>query len=222
VSGDIRVAGKHIAADSRSGFDDIRGRVIAMVLQDTARSLDPTRRIGRQIADAVELHLGMRGSAARREAESLMDLLRIDSARSRYHSYPHELSGGMKQRIAMAVAIAGRPRLLIADESMRALDPMARSAIVKLLKDIQQERGMSLLLVSHNLHSLQGLADEILVMFAGHVVERAPAASLLAGPRMPYTRALLRATPGPGTTREAFFSGSSDEFNSLAAERTPA
>jgi oligopeptide/dipeptide ABC transporter ATP-binding protein len=215
VSGDIWVDGRHVAADRRGEFEGIRGRVIAMVLQDTARSLDPTRRIGQQIADAVALHLRLHGRAARLEAESLMDLLRIDAARSRYLSYPHELSGGMKQRVAIAIAVAGRPRLLVADESMRALDPMSKSATVRMLKDIQRERGMSLLLVSHNLHSLQGLADEILVMFAGRVVERAPAASLLARPRMPYTRALLRATPGPTTTREAFLCATKGDFNTV-------
>lgn len=214
VSGDIWVNGKHIAAGRRSDFEGIRGRVIAMVLQDTARCLDPTRRVGQQIADAVGLHLGLHGRAARQEAESLMDLLRFDSAKARYGSYPHELSGGMKQRIAIAIAIAGRPRLLVADESMRALDPMSKSATVKLLKDIQRERGMALLLVSHNLHSLHGLVDEVLVMFAGRVVERAPTSSLLARPRMPYTRALLLATPGPTTTRQVFLSGSKGDFDS--------
>jgi oligopeptide/dipeptide ABC transporter ATP-binding protein len=208
VSGEISVIGTTMSGLPSRAWEDIRGRVIAMVLQDPSRSLNPTRRVGEQISDAVTLHLGFRGRAARCEAELLMDLLKIDSARARYSSYPHQLSGGMKQRIAIAIAIAARPRLLVADESIRALDPIARSTTLRLLKDIQTDRGMSILLVSHNLNCLQGFADEVMVMLGGRAVERAAAQSLFSFPRMPYTRDLLRATPGPKMTRQGLLSSS--------------
>jgi oligopeptide/dipeptide ABC transporter ATP-binding protein len=213
VSGDIRIAGRSMAGTQGSAWHGIRGRVIAMVLQDPGRSLNPTRRVGEQIADAVALHLGLRGRAARNEAELLMDLLKIESARSRYSSYPHELSGGMRQRIAIGIAVAGRPRLLLADESIRSLDPMARSTTLALLKDIQRERGMSVVLVSHNLHSLHQFADEVMVMLAGRAVELATAKSLLANPQMPYTRALLGATPTAYTTLQSLLSSGRGERN---------
>jgi oligopeptide/dipeptide ABC transporter ATP-binding protein len=216
LSGDICVAGKTMTGSPSSAWEGIRGRVIAMVLQDPSRSLNPTRRVGEQISDAVTLHLGLRGQAARRESELLMDLLMIDSARSRYSSYPHQLSGGMRQRIAIAIAIAARPRLLLADESVRALDPIAKSTTLKLLKHIQKDRGMSILLVSHNLNSLQGFADDVMVMFGGRAVERASAQSLLSHPRMPYTRDLLRATPGPAMTRQGLLSSSMGEIRYAA------
>jgi oligopeptide/dipeptide ABC transporter ATP-binding protein len=216
LSGDIRIAGRTMTGLPNSAWEGIRGRVIAMVLQDPSRSLNPTRRVGEQIADAVTLHLGLRGQAARHEAELLMDLLKIDSARSRYRSYPHQLSGGMKQRIAIAIAIAARPRLLLADESTRALDPIAKSTTLRLLKDVQKDRGMSLFLVSHNLNSLQGFADDVMVMFGGRAVEAAAGQSLFSHPRMPYTRDLLRATPGPNMTRQGLLSSSMGEIHCAA------
>jgi oligopeptide/dipeptide ABC transporter ATP-binding protein len=216
MSGDIIVDGRRMTGMPSSAWESIRGRVIAMVLQDPSRSLNPTRRVGEQISDALTLHLGLRGQAARHEAELLMDLLKIDSARLRYSSYPHQLSGGMRQRIAMAIAIAARPRLLLADESIRALDPVTKSTALRLLKDIQKERGMSVMLVSHNLNSLQGFADEVMVMFGGHAVERASTQSLFSCPRMPYTRDLLRATPGPAMTRQGLLSSGVGEIHYAA------
>jgi oligopeptide transport system ATP-binding protein len=216
LSGDVLINGSAMAGRPHSAWESIRGRVIAMVLQDPSRSLNPTRRVGEQVSDAVTLHLGLRGQAARREAERLMDLLEIDAARSRYSLYPHQLSGGMRQRIAIAIAIAGRPQLLLADESIRALDPITRSTTLKLLKDIQKDRGMSILLVSHNLNSLQGFADEVMVMFGGRAVEHAAAKALFSHPRMPYTRDLLRATPGPAMTRQGLLSSSMGEIHYAA------
>jgi oligopeptide/dipeptide ABC transporter ATP-binding protein len=216
VSGDIIVDGRSMTGMPSSAWESIRGRVIAMVLQDPSRSLNPTRRVGEQISEAVTLHLGLRGQAARHEAELLMDLMKIDSAKSRYSSYPYQLSGGMRQRIALAIAIAARPRLLLADESIRALDPVTKSTTLRLLKDIQKDRGMAVLLVSHNLNSLQGFADEVMVMFGGHAVELAAAQSLFSCPRMPYTRDLLRATPGPAMTRQGLLSSSMGEIHYAA------
>lgn len=216
TSGEIFIAGKSMTGMPRATWESIRGRVIAMALQDPSRSLNPTRRVGDQISDAVTLHLGLRGREARREAEVLMDLLRVDSMKSRYSSYPHQLSGGMRQRIAMAIAIAGKPRLLLADESTRALDPLAKSAMLGLLKHIQKDRGMSVLLVSHNLNGLEGFADEIMVMFGGRAVEHATARSLLSLPRMPYTRDLLRASPGPAMTRQGLLSSGAGEGRYVA------
>jgi oligopeptide/dipeptide ABC transporter ATP-binding protein len=208
LSGDIVIAGKSMVGASDDEWKRIRGRVVAMVLQDPSRSLNPTKRVGEQISEAVTLHLGFRGREARREAEMLMDMLMIDAAISRYSSYPHQLSGGMKQRIAIAVAIAGRPQLLLADESVRSLDPIAKATTLKLLKDIQRDRGMAMVLVSHNLNGLRAIADEIMVMYGGRAVERAAAKALLSRPRMPYTRDLLSATPGCEMTRQTLLSSS--------------
>jgi oligopeptide/dipeptide ABC transporter ATP-binding protein len=187
LSGDIVIAGKSMVGASDDEWKRIRGRVVAMVLQDPSRSLNPTKRVGEQISEAVTLHLGFRG---------------------RYSSYPQQLSGGMKQRIAIAVAIAGRPQLLLADESVRSLDPIAKATTLKLLKDIQRDRGMAMVLVSHNLNGLRAIADEIMVMYGGRAVERAAAKALLSRPRMPYTRDLLSATPGCEMTRQTLLSSS--------------
>lgn len=198
VQGAIRIEGREYMGQTAAEWQKVRGRVVSMVFQDPSRSLNPTMRVGAQIIETIRLHRPVNRSAAAREALELMDLLQIDAAASRFRSYPHELSGGMRQRVAIAVAVAARPRLLIADECTRALDPVTEAGTLQLLRDTQKELGMAMIMIGHNIHTLAGMADEILVMHAGDTVEHASADQVLRSPRMPYTRALLQAKPdGP-------------------------
>jgi peptide/nickel transport system ATP-binding protein len=173
----------------------LRGRDIAVVFQDPGSALDPVFRIGDQIAETLR-HLR---DAGRREAAegaiALLDRVGIPDPRRRAGEYPHQLSGGMRQRAVIALALAGQPRLLVADEPTTALDVTIQAQIVELLQDLQAREGMAMIFVSHDLGLVAGLAHRICVLYAGQVVEEGPAAEVLAAPRHPYTRALLDCVP---------------------------
>ncbi len=190
VLGGIRIDGGDYAEAPESVWRGIRGRLVSMVFQDPTRSLNPTMRVGAQIVEAIRLHRRVDLSEARREAVSIMDMLRIPSATSRFHQYPHELSGGMRQRVAIGMAIAARPKLLIADECTRSLDPLTEANTLRLFRDTQKELGMAIILIGHNLHTLAGVADDMLVMYGGEAVECGSATAIMNRPKMPYTRAL--------------------------------
>jgi oligopeptide/dipeptide ABC transporter ATP-binding protein len=195
VTGSIRFDGQELVGLSERRIREYRGAAIAMVFQDPTRSLNPTMRVGAQIVEAVRAHGDTSRDAARERAIELMRLVRLPAAEERFEQYPHQLSGGMRQRIMIAIAIAGNPRLLIADEATTALDVTTQAQIMELLRDIQRRLGMGLLMISHDLGLAATFADEVLVMYAGRAVERAPTQKLFEQVRMPYTRALLDSLP---------------------------
>ena len=171
----------------------LRGRSIAMVFQDPAAYLNPTQRIGRQIGEMLELHLGLDRAAARARAIELLRLTGIPAAEQRIDAYPHNLSGGMRQRVMIAIALACDPKLLIADEPTTALDVTVQAQVMELLMSLKQRLGMALLLITHDLGIVAETAQHVIVMYAGRKVEQGPAAEIFADPRHPYTQGLIAA-----------------------------
>ena len=195
VSGSARFDGQELIGLREAELQKHRGASIAMVFQDPSRSLNPTMRVGSQITEAIETHLPLEGMASRERAIELLELVRLPSPEQRFHEYPHQLSGGMRQRVVIAIALAPNPRLLIADEATTALDVTTQAQIMELLADLQRELGMALVMISHDLGLAASFADEVVVMYAGRAVEQAPTRKLFAQVRMPYTKALLEAIP---------------------------
>jgi oligopeptide/dipeptide ABC transporter ATP-binding protein len=195
VSGSARFDGNELIGLSERGIRRWRGSDIAMVFQDPSRSLNPTMKIGAQITEAIRRHAGVGRAAARERANELLKLVRLPAAERRFHEYPHQMSGGMRQRVVIAIALAGEPRLLIADEATTALDVTTQAQIMELLLDLRERLGMAIIMISHDLGLAACYAQRVVVMYAGRAVECAPAEQLFAGVRMPYTRALLGAIP---------------------------
>ncbi|MGH7585691.1 MAG: ABC transporter ATP-binding protein [Gemmatimonadales bacterium] len=173
----------------------IRGRRVAMVFQDPMTSLNPVLTVGRQIGEVAELHLRLGRRQARSRAADLLREVGIADPDGRLDQYPHQLSGGMRQRVMIAIALAGEPDVLIADEPTTALDVTVQAQILELLDAIQRSRGMALLLITHDLGIVAGHADRVAVMYAGRIVEEAPTESLFAAPSHPYTIGLLASVP---------------------------
>jgi oligopeptide/dipeptide ABC transporter ATP-binding protein len=195
VSGSIRFRGVEVVGLSEKELQEHRGRNAAMVFQNPERSLNPTMKVGTQIAEAIRRHLRLSRPQAHERAVELLRMVRIPAPERRFHEYPHQLSGGMRQRVIIAIALACEPALLIADEATTAVDVTTQAQIMTLLLDLQQELGTALLMISHDLALAASYAEEVMVMYAGQIVERAPASDLFGGVRMPYTRALLDAIP---------------------------
>jgi oligopeptide/dipeptide ABC transporter ATP-binding protein len=195
ITGSVRFAGTQLIGLTDDQLRRHRGADVAMVFQDPTRSLNPTMRIGSQIAEAIRAHQRVSKTQARQQAVDLLRLVRIPLPERRCTEYPHQLSGGMRQRVMIAIALACRPRLLIADEATTSLDVTTQAQIMELLLELQAELGMTLLLISHDLGLAASYADEVIVMYAGRIVEQAPAPRLFSGVRMPYTQALLEAIP---------------------------
>jgi oligopeptide/dipeptide ABC transporter ATP-binding protein len=195
VTGSARFEGTELIGLTDDELRGHRGQNIAMVFQDPSRSLNPTMRVGNQIAEAVRVHRRVSKAQAREQAVELLRLVRIPLPDRRFHEYPHQLSGGMRQRVMIAIALACRPKLLIADEATTALDVTTQAQIMRLLLELQAELGMTLMLISHDLGLATSYADEVIVMYAGKIVEQAPAPQLFARVRMPYTQALFEAIP---------------------------
>jgi oligopeptide/dipeptide ABC transporter ATP-binding protein len=198
IRGSARLRGSELIGLTDSELRRHRGTDMAMVFQDPARSLNPTMRVGVQIAEAIRTHRQVSKGEARLQAIELLRLVRIPAAERRFDEYPHQLSGGMRQRVMIAIALACRPKLLIADEATTALDVTTQAQIMELLLDLQQELDMALILISHDLGLAASYADEVVVMYAGKIVEQAPATGLFGrdgSVRMRYTRALLDAIP---------------------------
>jgi oligopeptide/dipeptide ABC transporter ATP-binding protein len=198
ISGSARLRGTEMIGLSDAQLRKHRGSSMAMVFQDPARSLNPTMRVGSQITEAIRTHRAVSKSEAHAQAVDLLRLVRIPAAERRFHEYPHQLSGGMRQRVMIAIALACRPRLLIADEATTALDVTTQAQIMELLLELQRELDMALIMVSHDLGLAASYADEVIVMYAGKIVEQAPANRLFGAGgtvKMRYTRALLDAIP---------------------------
>jgi oligopeptide/dipeptide ABC transporter ATP-binding protein len=195
ITGSARFQGIQLIGLSDEQMRRHRGANVAMVFQDPARSLNPTMRIGAQITEAIRVHRQADRREAREQAVALLRLVRMPLPERRFSEYPHQLSGGMRQRVMIAIALACRPKLLIADEATTALDVTTQAQIMELLLELQAEFGMALMLISHDLGLAASYADEVIVMYAGRIVEQAPAPQLFTHVRMPYTQALFEAIP---------------------------
>jgi len=182
---------------------EIRGKEIAMIFQEPMTSLSPVHTVGNQITEAIALHTPRRGAVARSHAVQMLGRVGIPDAKRRFRQYPHEMSGGMRQRAMIAMALSCRPSLLIADEPTTALDVTIQAQILELMRDLQAELGMSILLITHDLGVVAEMAREVAVMYLGRVVEQADTRRIYSDPQHPYTRALLRSIPGSGTRRKA-------------------
>jgi oligopeptide/dipeptide ABC transporter ATP-binding protein len=195
AGGSIRFDGQELLELPMAQMRRIRGGSISMVFQEPMTSLNPLRTIGSQIAEAVTLHQGLSRRAAWDRAREMLDLVRIPDAAARLKQYPHELSGGMRQRVMIAMALSCTPRLLLADEPTTALDVTIQAQIMALIRELQQRLGMALLLITHDLGLVAENADRVIVMYAGRRVEEAPVEALFAAPAHPYTRGLLGSVP---------------------------
>jgi len=197
AAGEIWFEGRDLVKLDRSALREIRGSRIAMVFQDPMTSLNPFLRISDQIMEATRLHLRHNRVEAMEHAVKMLDMVGIPDARARAGSYPHQFSGGMRQRVMIAMALACQPQLLIADEPTTALDVTIQAQILDLMRDLRSQTGASMILITHDLAVVADIADQVLVMYAGRILESAPAAELFRNPQNPYTRALLGCTPDP-------------------------
>jgi oligopeptide transport system ATP-binding protein len=195
VDGQVIFDGQDLLKISDDEIRSIRGNKIAMIFQDPMTSLNPVLTVGRQIGEALELHLGMDKKQARERTIELLQLVGIPSARDRINNYPHQFSGGMRQRVMIAMGLSCNPQLLIADEPTTALDVTIQAQIVDLVKRLRDEIGMAIIWITHDLGVVAGLADRVIVMYAGIIVEEAPVKTLYENPRHPYTLGLLGSLP---------------------------
>jgi oligopeptide transport system ATP-binding protein len=200
VEGKALYDGRNLLALSKRELRDVRGREIAMVFQDPLTALHPMMSIGRQLSEHMRRHLGLSRQAARRRAGDLLGDVRIPDPAGALNAFPHQFSGGMRQRIAIAMALACEPKLLIADEPTTALDVTVQAGILRLLDDLRERMGLSVILITHDLGVMSSIAKTITVFYAGRVVEYGASSGVLRRPRHPYTRALLAALPHPETT----------------------
>ncbi|MEU6674870.1 ABC transporter ATP-binding protein [Streptomyces sp. NPDC046925] len=198
VEGSIRLGGSEIAGASEKELGRVRGKDIAMIFQEPMTSLNPVLTIGRQIGEVLRRHQGLSKKQARARAVELLDLVGIPAPAQRVDEYPHQLSGGMRQRVMIAIAVACDPAVLIADEPTTALDVTVQAGILEVLQSLRERLGTAIVLITHDLGVVADTADRVLVMYAGRPVEQAPADELFAEPRHPYTRGLLGAVLRPG------------------------
>jgi peptide/nickel transport system ATP-binding protein len=202
VSGQILFEGRDLVALSEAELRAIRGNDIAMIFQDPLSSLHPFFKVGAQLIEALRVHRDISKAQARARTIELLELVGIPDPRRRVDEYPHEFSGGMRQRAMIAMALANEPKLLIADEPTTALDVTVQAQILALLERLQRELGMAIVIITHDLGVVAEMADDIAVMYAGRIVEKASAATVFDGPEHPYTWGLLRSIPTLGNSRE--------------------
>jgi peptide/nickel transport system ATP-binding protein len=199
--GRIHFQGTDLLALGKNEMRAIRGNRIGMIFQEPMTSLNPTFSIGYQIAEVFRIHRNMGAAEARRESVDILSMVGIGAAERRLHQYPHELSGGLRQRVMIAMALACRPDILIADEPTTALDVTVQAQILDLLRQLRQELGMSVLLITHDLGVVAEVCERVLVMYAGRIVESATVEELFRRPRHPYTTGLLASSPRLGNRR---------------------
>ncbi|MBQ0978081.1 ABC transporter ATP-binding protein [Micromonospora sp. M61] len=198
VTGSVRLDGVELVGARESALRRVRGQEIAYIFQEPMTSLNPVLTVGRQIGEVLQVHERMSRRAARARAVELLTLVGIPSAAQRVDTYPHQLSGGMRQRVMIAMAVACGPKVLVADEPTTALDVTVQAGILQVLRDLRDRLGTSILIITHDLGVIADIADRVVVMYAGRVVERAPVDDLFAHPRHRYTAGLLSASPQPG------------------------
>jgi oligopeptide/dipeptide ABC transporter ATP-binding protein len=201
VTGSIRYRGEELRGASRRRLRAVRGHEIAVVWQDPSTSLHPLLSVGTQLTEHLRYHLGLNAATAERRAIDLLGAVRVPDPASALRARPHEFSGGLRQRIALAVALACEPKILLADEPTTALDVTVQAEILRLLRELVDERQLSVLLISHDLGIVSCLADRVQVMYAGRIVESGRREQVIGAPRHPYTRALLAALPGSAPAR---------------------
>ncbi|MFT4116088.1 ABC transporter ATP-binding protein [Bradyrhizobium sp.] len=194
ITGTIDVLGRNVLGMNEAELSAFRGRSVSMIFQEPGLALDPVYTIGRQIAEAVMRHEGATRSAATKRALDMLDMVRIPSARRRLDAYPHEMSGGMRQRAMIALALACRPKILLADEPTTALDATVQIQILLLLRELQREIGMSVIFVTHDIGVAVEICDRVAVMYAGGIVEQGTLRQIVREPAHPYPRALLSST----------------------------
>jgi oligopeptide transport system ATP-binding protein len=199
--GEAVFEGQNLLSLSEKQMQGIRGSKIAMVFQDPMTSLDPTMRVGHQITESLKKHLGMSGSRANERAVELLEMVGIPNAEDRVRQYPHQFSGGMRQRVVIAIALACNPQILIADEPTTALDVTIQAQILELLRDLQERIGTSVILITHDLGVVAQTAHRVAVMYAGKVVETGTVREIFYNPQMPYTWGLLSSIPLPTADR---------------------
>ncbi len=200
-SGEVRLDSRDLTQLRERDVARLRGRDIAMIFQDPMSALNPVMTIGRQVEEAIGVHLDLRGKALRDRAIELLRLVRIPDSEARFNDYPHRLSGGMCQRVAIAMAIACEPRLLIADEPTTALDVTIQAQVLDLLRELKTRTGMALLIITHDFGVVAETADRVVVMYAGRKVEEGRVGDIFDDPRHPYTQGLLALTLHPGQLR---------------------
>ncbi|MFI7658199.1 ABC transporter ATP-binding protein [Micromonospora parva] len=198
VTGSVRLDGTQLIGAREAALRRVRGREIAYIFQEPMTSLNPVLTVGRQIGEVLQVHERMSRRAARARAVELLTLVGIPSAALRVDTYPHQLSGGMRQRVMIAMAVACGPKVLVADEPTTALDVTVQAGILQVLRDLRDQLGTSVLIITHDLGVIADIADRVVVMYAGRVAERAPVNDLFAHPRHRYTAGLLSASPQPG------------------------
>ena len=195
AGGKVIFDGEDLLDYSESEMRKLRGNRIAMIFQDPMTSLNPVLRIGRQMTESLQLHMGMTASQARNRAIDLLNMVGIPSPANRLDDYPHQFSGGMRQRVMIAMGLSCNPELLIADEPTTALDVTIQAQILELINRLKDETGTAIIFITHDLGVVAGMADRVIVMYAGRVVEHAPTHELYKNPRMPYTMGLLDSIP---------------------------
>jgi oligopeptide/dipeptide ABC transporter ATP-binding protein len=207
VTGSVQLEGRELLTLSEAEIRKIRGSGIGLVYQDPMAALNPVRTIGAQVAEPLRLHLGLSRKAAAERAAELLATVGIPSPRQQLRAYPHEFSGGMRQRVVIAMAIACQPKVLLADEPTTALDVSVQAQILELLKNLTTELGISLILVSHDLSVVAGLADDVLVMYGGYLAEQGDAVQVFEHPAHPYTAGLLASIPDTAPDPDAPLTG---------------
>ena len=195
IDGSVLFDGRNLLSMNEKELDKIRGDQLTMIFQDPLTSLNPVFTVGKQITESIKIHMHLSGKEASERAEMLLRKVGMPDAHGVMKKYPHVLSGGMRQRVMIAMALSCNPRLLIADEPTTALDVTIQAQIMKLLSELQKETGMSMILITHDIGLVANTADRVFVMYAGQIIEEAPAAELFQNPVHPYTRALLDTVP---------------------------